>query len=81
MRVLMIGAGGVGDAAARIAAERSFFDAWVVADHDVSHEPVYAGRRIPGAGGVGLHMARQLSLDVGWYRTETVKTVWATFAA
>ena len=52
-----------------------------VADHDVSHEPVYAGRRIPGAGGVGLHMARQLSLDVGWYRTETVKTVWATFAA
>ncbi|QKE84280.1 saccharopine dehydrogenase C-terminal domain-containing protein [Arthrobacter sp. NEB 688] len=36
MRVLMIGAGGVGDAAARIAAERDFFEAWVVADHDVS---------------------------------------------
>jgi saccharopine dehydrogenase-like NADP-dependent oxidoreductase len=36
LRVLMIGAGGVGDAAARIAAERSFFEAWVVADHDVS---------------------------------------------
>ena len=35
-RVLMIGAGGVGDAAARIAAERDFFDAWVVADHDES---------------------------------------------
>jgi saccharopine dehydrogenase-like NADP-dependent oxidoreductase len=34
--VLMIGAGGVGDAAARIAAERSFFDAWVVADHDLA---------------------------------------------
>ncbi|MGL5929039.1 MAG: saccharopine dehydrogenase family protein, partial [Dermatophilaceae bacterium] len=36
MRVLMVGAGGVGDAAARIAAERPFFDAWVVADYDVS---------------------------------------------
>src|SRR5699024_4872405 len=36
MRVLMIGAGGVGDAAARIAAERDFHDAWVVADYDVS---------------------------------------------
>ena len=34
----------------------------------------------PGAGGVGLHLARQLSLDVGWYRTESVKTVWATFS-
>src|SRR6476620_4192936 len=36
MRVLMIGSGGVGDAAARIAAERDFFDRWVVADHDVA---------------------------------------------
>ena len=35
MRVLMVGAGGVGDAAARIAAERSFFEAWVVADYDL----------------------------------------------
>src|SRR5262245_454500 len=35
MRVLMIGSGGVGDAAARIAAERDFFDAWVVADYDL----------------------------------------------
>ncbi|HYN29904.1 MAG TPA: saccharopine dehydrogenase C-terminal domain-containing protein [Dermatophilaceae bacterium] len=36
MRVLMIGAGGVGDAAARIAAERGFFESWVVADHDLA---------------------------------------------
>jgi saccharopine dehydrogenase-like NADP-dependent oxidoreductase len=36
MRVLMIGAGGVGDAAARIAAERGFFDQWVVADYDLA---------------------------------------------
>ncbi|WKV16464.1 saccharopine dehydrogenase C-terminal domain-containing protein [Janibacter limosus] len=34
MRVLMIGAGGVGDAAAKIAAERDFHELWVVADHD-----------------------------------------------
>ena len=36
MRVLMIGSGGVGDAAARIAAERDFFERWVVADYDVT---------------------------------------------
>ncbi|HKX66954.1 MAG TPA: saccharopine dehydrogenase NADP-binding domain-containing protein, partial [Intrasporangium sp.] len=36
MRVLMIGSGGVGDAAARIAAERDFFELWVVADFDVA---------------------------------------------
>ena len=36
MRVLMIGAGGVGDAAAKIAAERDFFEEWVVADYDLS---------------------------------------------
>ncbi|MGL5864295.1 MAG: saccharopine dehydrogenase family protein [Dermatophilaceae bacterium] len=36
MRVLMVGAGGVGDAAARIAAERGFFEAWVVADYDLA---------------------------------------------
>ena len=35
MRVLMIGAGGVGDAAAKIAAERDFHELWVVADHDL----------------------------------------------
>ena len=36
MRILMIGAGGVGDAAARIACERDFFDLFVVADYDLS---------------------------------------------
>lgn len=35
MRVLMIGAGGVGDAAAKIAAERDFYDVWVVADYSL----------------------------------------------
>ncbi len=32
----MIGSGGVGDAAARIAVERDFFDAFVVADYDLA---------------------------------------------
>jgi saccharopine dehydrogenase-like NADP-dependent oxidoreductase len=32
----MIGSGGVGDAAARIAAERGFFERWVVADYDLT---------------------------------------------
>ena len=36
MHVLMVGAGGVGDAAARIAAERPFFESWVVADYDLT---------------------------------------------
>ncbi|KRE61637.1 saccharopine dehydrogenase C-terminal domain-containing protein [Nostocoides sp. Soil756] len=54
MRVLMIGAGGVGDAAARIAAERSFFEAWVVADHDVSR----AERTVAAAAGRGGDGAR-----------------------
>lgn len=35
MRILMIGAGGVGDAAAKIAVERDFFDVFVVADYDI----------------------------------------------
>lgn len=34
MRILIIGAGGVGSAAARIAVRRDFFDALVVADYD-----------------------------------------------
>ncbi|NYG05885.1 saccharopine dehydrogenase-like NADP-dependent oxidoreductase [Phycicoccus badiiscoriae] len=36
MRILMIGAGGVGDAAARIAVERDFFESFVVADYDLA---------------------------------------------
>ncbi|AGZ43819.1 saccharopine dehydrogenase family protein [Actinoplanes friuliensis] len=34
MRVLLVGAGGVGAAATRIAARRDFYDLFVVADHD-----------------------------------------------
>jgi len=36
MRILLVGAGGVGDALARIAARRDFFDTFVVSDYDES---------------------------------------------
>ena len=36
MRILLIGAGGVGSAVVPIAARRSFFDVMVVADYDRS---------------------------------------------
>ncbi|GAA4108356.1 saccharopine dehydrogenase C-terminal domain-containing protein [Knoellia locipacati] len=36
MRILMVGAGGVGDAAARIAVARDFFELFVVADYDLA---------------------------------------------
>jgi len=36
MRILVVGAGGVGDAVARIAARRNFFDKMVVADYDLA---------------------------------------------
>ena len=35
MRVLVVGAGGVGSAVARIAARRDFFDSILVADYDL----------------------------------------------
>jgi saccharopine dehydrogenase-like NADP-dependent oxidoreductase len=36
MRVLVIGAGGVGSSAALIAARRDFFESWIVADYDLA---------------------------------------------
>ena len=36
MRILLVGAGGVGNAITKIAAERDFFEAMVVSDYDVT---------------------------------------------
>ena len=36
MRILLVGAGGVGDAVAKIAAERDFYELFVISDYDVS---------------------------------------------
>ena len=44
MRVLCIGAGGVGTAAAVVAASRGFFEAWVVADADEARARAAAAR-------------------------------------
>ncbi|MEU4479299.1 saccharopine dehydrogenase C-terminal domain-containing protein [Micromonospora sp. NPDC023966] len=46
MRILLVGAGGVGSAAVSIAARRSFFETMVVADHD----PARAARAVAGHG-------------------------------
>jgi serine/threonine-protein kinase RsbW len=50
-----------------------------VADHDPTEAPEYAEDRAPGAGGLGLYLARKLSLDMGWYVTDGTKHVWAEF--
>lgn len=44
MRVLMLGAGGVGESAALIAARRDFFDLWVVADYDLARAQAVVDR-------------------------------------
>lgn len=44
MRVLAIGAGGVGTSAALIAARRDFFDTWVIADYDRNRAHALAAR-------------------------------------
>ncbi|MFD7443336.1 saccharopine dehydrogenase C-terminal domain-containing protein [Streptomyces sp. NPDC059909] len=51
MRILLIGAGGVGTAITRIAARRGFFERMVVADHDASRaEAAVADLATAGAG-------------------------------
>lgn len=51
MRVLVVGAGGVGDAVARIAARRDFFELMVLADYDVGRaESAVAAARAAGGG-------------------------------
>ncbi|GAA3618807.1 saccharopine dehydrogenase C-terminal domain-containing protein [Marihabitans asiaticum] len=60
MRVLMIGAGGVGDAAAKIAVERDFFEAWVVADYDLER----AQRTVDAAAGRREGEARFVAAQV-----------------
>ncbi|HEX3814805.1 MAG TPA: saccharopine dehydrogenase C-terminal domain-containing protein [Mycobacteriales bacterium] len=53
MRVLVVGAGGVGSAVALIAARRSFFEAMVIADYD----PYRAERAVDAAGDSRLSAA------------------------
>jgi serine/threonine-protein kinase RsbW len=52
-----------------------------VADRDPRILPEYAAARPPGAGGLGLQLARQFSLDIGWFVADDAKHVWAQFPA
>lgn len=54
MRVLMIGAGGVGDAAAKIAAERDYFELWVVADYSLERAEATAAAATTRRGDAAL---------------------------
>lgn len=52
MRILVVGAGGVGDAVARIAARRSFFEVLVIADYDLAKaQASVAAAEAAGGGG------------------------------
>lgn len=50
-----------------------------VADHDLTSVPELADFQPTGSGGRGLQLALALSLDVGWYATDTTKHIWASF--
>ena len=50
-----------------------------VADHSPEVVPQYADDRPPGAGGLGLQLAKQFALDLGWYIEDDTKHVWAEF--
>jgi hypothetical protein len=50
-----------------------------VADHDLSTVPELVDFQPTGSGGRGLQLALALSLDVGWYATDTTKHIWASF--
>jgi hypothetical protein len=51
-----------------------------VADNDPWLVPRITGERFSATGGLGLQMARRLSLDMGWYADAGTKYVWAGIA-
>ena len=51
-----------------------------VADNEPWIIPKLADERSLRPRGLGLHMARQLSLDIGWYVDDGTKHVWAQVA-
>ncbi|MEU4221115.1 ATP-binding protein [Actinoplanes sp. NPDC026623] len=50
-----------------------------VADEEPGASPEFAVDRPGGAGGLGLQLARDLALDIGWYVDGDAKHVWARF--
>jgi saccharopine dehydrogenase (NAD+, L-lysine forming) len=71
MRVLQVGAGGVGAAAVAIGARRDFFDAWVVADYDLAR-----ASKAAAAGG-----SRFSAAQVDASSAESVRTLAVTSGA
>jgi serine/threonine-protein kinase RsbW len=51
-----------------------------VADNDPWVVPKFPDQHPSRAGGLGLHMARKLALDIGWYVAGGTKHVWAQVA-
>ena len=51
-----------------------------VADNDPWVAPQFGGRRPVRSAGLGLYLARKLSLDIGWYVADGAKHVWAQVA-
>ncbi|MFI6130234.1 ATP-binding protein [Micromonospora sp. NPDC051141] len=51
-----------------------------VADHDISSVPELTDIHPLDSGGRGLFLAQSISLDVGWYATDTTKHIWASFS-
>ncbi|AGZ38455.1 ATP-binding protein [Actinoplanes friuliensis] len=50
-----------------------------VADHSPDVIPQYTDDRPPGAGGLGLQLAKKFALEIGWYIEDDTKHVWAEF--
>ncbi len=50
-----------------------------VADQDRQDLPELAAAEHTDDGGRGLHIARSLAREVGWYTTEDAKHIWASF--
>ena len=51
-----------------------------VADHEPQVPPALADDRPPGEGGLGLRLAGELTLGLGWYVVDGTKHVWAQVA-
>jgi hypothetical protein len=52
-----------------------------VADNDPWVIPQFDEERHPRAARLGLHMARRVSIDMGWYADGGTKHVWAQIAS
>ena len=58
MRILVVGSGGVGDAVARIAARRDFFELMVMADYDLARAEAAVAAGVAAGGGERFLAAR-----------------------